>query len=125
MTIWTAHLQPDREPILLREGFSWGAMLFGPVWLLAHRAWVPAALSFATYVMVRALMPSLVSSVMIPAIMLLHGLSGNDMLAWALERRGYLFANVVTARSEAEALARLLTNRPDLMATFRPSSVAR
>ena len=47
--------------------------------------------------------------------MLLHGLSGNDMLAWALERRGYLLSHVLSARTEADALARLLTNRPDLI----------
>ena len=40
---YTAHLKPGRTPVLVPEGFSWAAWLFGPLWLAAHRAWVPAA----------------------------------------------------------------------------------
>jgi len=111
--------------VLVRDGFAWGAMLFGPFWLLAHRAWVPAALSFATYAMVQALMPQVVCVVLIPAIMLLHGQNGSDMIGWGLERRGYLLAHVIAARSEAEAFARLLTERPDQIAWVLPVERAR
>ena len=110
---------------MLRDGFSWGALLFGPVWLLLHRAWVPAALSFAAYVLAFALLPGMASGIVIPSLMLLHGLSGHDMRAWALERRGYLLTHVLSARNEADALARLLANRPDLMGTFMPPGAAR
>ena len=110
---------------MLRDGFSWGALLFGPVWLLLHRAWVPAALSFAAYVLAFALLPGMASGIAIPSLMLLHGLSGHDMRAWALERRGYLLTHVLSARNEADALARLLANRPDLMGTFMPPGAAR
>ena len=115
MTFWTAHLAGDREPILLRDGFSWGAFLFGPLWLLLHRAWIPAILSLVTLFVVVFRLPPTISGVAIPALMLLHGLSGNDLLAWALERRGYLLAHVLSARTEADAVARLLANRPDLI----------
>lgn len=125
MKTWAAHLQPEREPVLVRDGFAWGAMLFGPFWLLAHRAWVPATLSLATYAMVQALMPPVVCVVLIPAIMLLHGQNGSDMIGWGLERRGYLLAHVIAARSEAEAFVRLLTERPDQIAWLQPSERAR
>ena len=125
MKSWAAHLQPEREPVLIRDGFALGAMLFGPFWLLAHRAWVPAVLSLATYAMVQALMPPVVSMVLVPASMLLHGLSGNDMVSWGLERRGYLLAHIVAARSEAEAFVRLLTERPDLIAWMPASRTVR
>ena len=125
MKSWAAHIQPERDPVLVRDGFAWGGMLFGPFWLAAHRAWVPAALSLATFAMVQALMPPIVCSVLIPAIMLLHGLSGNDMVSWGLERRGYLLAHIVAARSEAEAFVRLLTERPDLIAWMPASRTVR
>ncbi|MEI7712492.1 MAG: DUF2628 domain-containing protein [Rhodospirillales bacterium] len=115
MTFWTAHLARDREPILLRDGFSRGAFLFGPLWLLLHRAWIPAILSAVAFAIVAFRLPPTATGVAIPALMLLHGLSGNDMLAWPLERRGYLLSHVLSARTEADALARLLTNRPDLI----------
>ena len=34
MKIFTAHLHPRKPPVLVREAFSWGALLFGPLWLL-------------------------------------------------------------------------------------------
>ncbi len=115
MTFWTAHIARDREPILLRDGFSWGALLFGPFWLLLHRAWIPAILSLVTFFVVAFRLPPAIADVAIPALMLLHGLSGNDWLSWALERRGYLLTHVLAARTEADAIARLLANRPDLI----------
>jgi hypothetical protein len=115
MTFWTAHLAKNREPVLLRDGFSWGAFLFGPLWLLMHRAWIPAILSLVTLFVVVFRLPPAITGVAIPALMLLHGLSGNDMRSWALERRGYLLTHVLSARTEADAIARLLTARPDLI----------
>ena len=123
MTFWTAHLARDREPILLRDGFAWGALLFGPFWLLLHRAWIPAILSFVTFFVAGMRLPSGVSDVLVPALMLLHGFSGNDMRAWTLERRGYLLTHVLSARSETDALARLLNTRPDLANTYKPRTL--
>ena len=40
MKVWTAHLRPGKAPILLRDGFSIPAMVLGPFWLLAQRAWI-------------------------------------------------------------------------------------
>ena len=50
MRIYTAHLAPGRAPLLVREGFSLGAFLFGPLWLFAHRAWVAGAIALAVLV---------------------------------------------------------------------------
>ena len=50
MQTFTVHEPPnapadrvDRAESLLfiKDGFSWGAALFGPLWLLAHRLWWP------------------------------------------------------------------------------------
>ena len=42
-----------------------------------------------------------------------------------MERRGYLLGHVLAAPSEPEALARLLTYRPDLTGQFLPAREAR
>ena len=47
---WTAHVKPGRRPVLVKEGFSWGAFLFGPLWMLSHKAWIPAVLYGAALV---------------------------------------------------------------------------
>ena len=57
MKIYTALLKADAEPVLVREGFSWGALIFGPFWLAAHRAWIAAAISLAAYVLIAVLVP--------------------------------------------------------------------
>jgi Protein of unknown function (DUF2628) len=113
---WTVHLAAARPPVLLRDGFSWGALLFGPFWLLRHGAWIPAGLSFAAFVLTSALLPENIAGFVTLGLMLLHGLSGHDMRAWALEQRGFTLTHVLTGRRESDALARLLDNRPDLRA---------
>ncbi len=114
---WTVHLLPENRPVapvLVREGFSWGALLIGPVWLLAHRVWIPAVLVIAANVLAGALAPEGLQLFLFAAISLLVGFSGNDLRRFSLERRGYLLRHVVTARNADGALSRLLANRPDL-----------
>lgn len=125
MTTWTAHLRPDAEPLMVREGFAWGALVFGPLWLAAHRAWLPVAFSLAAYALVLLLTPAPVAAILVPALAWLHGLSGNDLRRWSTTHRGFLETHVVVARTEPEALARLLANRPDLLGRFGPAAAAR
>jgi hypothetical protein len=120
---WTVHLRPEKparptEPVLVREGFSWGALLFGPFWLLAHHAWIPAVIVLALDVIAGALAPASVQPFLFLAIALLVGFSGNDLRRFSLERRGYRLMHVVAARDADGALARLLAGRPDLARTL-------
>ncbi len=118
MRVWTAHLRRDAEPVLLREGFSWGALLFGPIWLAAHRAWIPAALSFVAYVLIALLAPPPIASVIAIGLAWLLGLIGRDMVRWSMAQRGYIETHVVVARNDVDALGRLLDNRPDLVGRY-------
>ncbi len=125
MKMWTAHLRPDAEPILVPEGFSWLALIFGPLWLAAHRAWIPAVIVLAADVVVSTLVPMPLSIVLDVGLTLLVGLSAQDLRRWSIENRGYLLTHVIAARDEAEALGRLLTGRPDLARHFMPPQTAR
>ena len=100
--------------MLVREGFSFAAFLFGPIWLLAHRAWIPAVLLIAANVLVGALAPEAAEPLLFLGIMLFVGLAGNDIRRFSLERAGYLLMHVVAARDADGALARLLDRRPEL-----------
>ena len=115
MKSWTVHLKPDREPVLLRDGWSWGAFVFGPLWLLFRRAWVLAALWLALSILLVALTPGEARPVLAFALSVLAGLLGWDMVRWSLLRRGYGLAHVLAARDEEGALARLFGARPDLV----------
>jgi hypothetical protein len=112
---YTAHLKPGRAPVLVREGWSWGAFLFGPLWLLAHRAWVPAALASVLAVALVAATPDRLHPPLLFGFALLLGLLGRDLVRWSLARRGYGLAHVLAARDEDGAFARLLAARADLV----------
>jgi Protein of unknown function (DUF2628) len=118
MKSYTAHLLPGAAPVLIAEGFSWGALLFGGFWLLAHRAWIPGVLALATGVMIGVLTATPAEPPLEIGLAVLLGLIGRDLQRWSLSLRGYVIAHVVTARNADAALARLLTLRPDLAPRF-------
>ena len=125
MKFWTAHIRVGVPPVLVREGFSWGALFFGPLWLAAHRVWIPALLTAAATVFIVVLAQSGTAVVLLLALILLLGLSGHDLRRWSLDHRGYLLAQVIAAPSETAALGQLLNRRPDVRSGFMPPEAAR
>lgn len=122
MRSYTVHLRPGADPVLVPEGFSWGALVLGPLWLLAHRAWIAAALGFAALLLAGVLLDSPAKSVIAAGAAFLLGLSGNDIRRWSLELRGYVLAHVYVARNADEALLRLLNERPDIAGSYREAA---
>ena len=114
MRTYTAHLKPAGPPVLLAEGWSWGAALFGPLWLLARRAWIPAILHVAVLVLLGTVVPAPWRAPLFGGLAVLAGLLGRDAVRWSLERRGYILVHVLAGRDEETALARLLAARTDL-----------
>jgi len=117
---YTALLKADAEPVLVREGFSWGAMILGPFWLAAHQAWIAAAISLAAWILIAVIAPEPAGCILEAGAALVMGLTGNDLRRWALEQRGYMLVHVLVAHGSDEAWLRLLTHRPDLAARLRP-----
>lgn len=113
------HLRPGKAPVLLREGFSWGALLLGPLWLAGTGAPIAAALLLLGWAVVPGLGGllggGLLGGTLAAGLCLLQGLNGRDWRRWDLERRGYALAHVVGGRDELTAWARLLASRPDLV----------
>ena len=114
MRVWTAHLHANRPPALVRDAFSIGAFLFGPLWLALHRAWIPAVLALAASVLIVKLTGPPVGVVLLLGEMVLLGQCGRDMVRWSLARRGYTLVHAVVARNADGALRRLLDARPEL-----------
>lgn len=114
MRIWTAHLKANAAPILVREGFSLGALVFGPLWLAAHRAWVPAIFVLAAWIAIGTLTTGDLRDALSLGLLLLQGVSGHDLRRWSLERRGFTLAQVVSGHRADNALETLLHRRPDL-----------
>jgi uncharacterized protein DUF2628 len=115
---YTAHIRSGAAPVLVREGFSWGALFFGPLWLAVHRVWIPAVVSLAAFVMIFVLTDGRMAAALLIALVVLIGLSGHDLRRWSLDHRGYVLSQVVSARDELEAQAQLLERRPDLKGSY-------
>ncbi len=120
MTIWTAHLRPHAAPVLIREGFSLGALVFGFLWLLGRGAFIPAALALAAQVLAGVLTRGPSRVVLELGIAVILGVSGRDLVRWHLGLRGYRPAHVLAAQDYDAALARLLAARPELAGSFMP-----
>jgi hypothetical protein len=113
--IWTVHERPRVDPVLVREGFSLGALIFGPFWLASRRAWLPAGAALLVSILILAVVRPPALLILTLGLAVILGLSGRDMVRWSLARSGYAQTGIVTARDEDEARVRLLMTRPDLV----------
>ena len=117
MRVYTVHARLGEEPVLVREGFSWIALLFPTLWFLANGLWVVALLHFALVVVLGVALPAALLPWVLLGLQLLVGFQARDARRWWLGRRGYVLAAVVTAADEDAALARAAAERQDLFVT--------
>lgn len=111
--IYTVHQPgtPAAEPLtrceeieLVKEGFSWPAFIFGPLWLIANRMWLVLAGYAAVWLAVQLVflaLPGGANAVGLAwlLISLGFGLEANDLCRWTLERQGYQTIAAVAGNS--------------------------
>ena len=124
MRFYTAHvrhggLDPDRDVVLLKEGFSWPAFFFSVPWALIARLWL-AALALALIIAAVESLAYLIELDSITRTALSMGLFagfgwiGNDLRRQKLERAGFVFRGVIAAETHDDALKRFLDGAPEL-----------
>ena len=101
--------QPGAELDLafVRDGFSFWAFLFPPLWLLWHRLWIEALATVVVLLAATALeqfggMASAASIVSL-LVSIFVGIEGNGLRIAAFERRGWVADAVVEANNVDEA----------------------
>jgi hypothetical protein len=114
MRLYTSHLKLGAVPVLVGEGFSLGAALFGWIWLLWWGAWVAGVIFFAIDMLLLWAPSSPFAGAVSIGMILLQGLFGRDIVRWSLDLGGYTQGPVVAAPNRDGALLRLLTERGDL-----------
>ncbi len=105
---YTLHTGSGRDPLLLREGFSWGAFAFAPFWALRHGLWIAALAYVAIAAAVLFLAPGMPALLTLVGLHLLAGLEGRDLLRLRLARLGRPEQGVVLAHDDDTALWRAL-----------------
>ncbi|MGE0211702.1 MAG: DUF2628 domain-containing protein [Parvibaculaceae bacterium] len=102
------------DAILVKQGFSWPAFLFGPFWLLFKRMWIVFVLFLALAAGLTALglagwVPDDAVTVLGFGLHLLLGFEGNDLYRWTLARRRCRERAAVAAENRLAAERRYFT----------------
>lgn len=126
MRVYTVHvrrhgLDPDRDVVLVKEGFCWPAFFFVVLWALWCRLWLVAAGLIAAQVVLNAALivagiDALGEAIVQLGFLVLVGSFANDARRWTLKRRGFEEAGVVLARNRDAAEQRFLDHHPELAA---------
>jgi hypothetical protein len=133
MRVYTIHYKPgspspDRDALLVKEGFCWPAALFSLLWALWHRLWLVAGLVFAAdFVLDLVLMLSGADGatrfVCVAALHVFIGYEANDWRRARLSRTGYREAGLVAAPNADAALRRFFDLNPDAIAHGRGATL--
>ena len=102
---------PADRVVLLRDGFSFGALIFNLFWLIYKRYWAVAALYLAAAVALLILADawrwtetiSMAAQLWLQVMLAFHAY---DLQGWWLKRKHYRFAGVLVAESEMHATRR-------------------
>ena len=130
MRVYTVHLRrqgldPDRDVMLVKEGFCWPAFLVSVLWALWCRLWwvalafLVAELALSGAAALLGLDP--VSQAAVSAgVAVIIGFVANDLKPWTLRRQGFVEVAVVTADSRDAAERRFYDHNPQLAADLAP-----
>ena len=94
------HFHPEKGVVMVKQGFSWPAAIFGSLWAIAHHMWFPYVLLLlpiegllwflARYVQAHPSDPMLlVMGITSLALVFVRGRYGNAWMASWLRRHGY------------------------------------
>jgi hypothetical protein len=122
LRVYTVHEPPhppaglrDRAErlVFVREGFSWAAALFGPLWMLAHRMWVVLIGFIVLELALEAALAALRASPgwMMTAYMAIQvavGFEAAGLRRWTLARKGWRMIGSVTGDSALDCERRFI-----------------
>jgi hypothetical protein len=114
----------------VRDGFSWSAFMFGPVWMLWHRLWL-VLIGYIGVALVLALAVRLIGANdgvrvwSVFFIALLVGLEAASLRRWTLARRGWNDLGIVVA-DDLEAAERRFFGAwaPNIREQARPAAAS-
>jgi hypothetical protein len=93
--------------VFVRDGFSWSALFFGPVWLLAKRMWIPLIFYVAVVTIISVVfgvigLGGTFTGWIVAALHVLLALEGSTLQRWSLEQRRWTMIGSVQGRTESD-----------------------
>lgn len=133
MNVYSIHLSEpavgkSRQPklVLVKDGFSWAATAFGPLWALVLGLWETAALIFAVQLAAGFLITQLIPgpSAQFAAevgVALCIGIVAGELRRWNLSRRGMIECASVLGLDAVDAERRYLEDNPQMVSLLKPA----
>ena len=125
MRVYTVHYRPaspspDRDAVLVKEGFCWPAFIVTAPWALWHRMWLAFVVMLAAGVALEVAVEFAGLDVVTAAAAglgysLFVGSEANDWRRRSLARRGYTMAGIVAAANHDAALRRFFDLNPEFL----------
>lgn len=117
MRIYSVHCRSrgvleEPEIRVVKEGFCWPALFFGPLWAVWRGDW---AVAVALLVVIAAAVLPGALWLSFPLLLLAAsaiGFEGNELARWSLRRRGFAEAMLAAGRNAADVEARFLARAP-------------
>ena len=117
MAIYTVHEPPLRtgaaasDPeryVFVRDGFSFWAFVFGPLWMLRYRLWLVLCLYIVVLIVLEAAFRIAGASIFVTVCLgvllsVLVGLEASSLRRFTLRRRGWIYAGVVSGEDREAA----------------------
>ena len=115
--------------VFIREGYSWAASAFAPLWLLANKLWLAFVAYLAAIVLIKTgawligAGPAAVNAALI-ALHLIIGLESSTIKRWTLEWQGWQPAGTVNGRSAEECERRFFDDWLPRQPLIRPETLS-
>lgn len=132
MRVFTVHLSqsalsPDRDAVLIKEGFCWPAFFFGPFWALWHRMWFVCLGIFAVTILLAVAesvlhVDPLTYGAISIGVAVLIGFNGNDWRRTALAARGWRMSGLSAAANRDSAFRRFVDLHPETLDAPAPTA---
>jgi hypothetical protein len=106
-------LERGERLVFVRDGFSFTAAIFGPIWMIANQLWMALLIYLAVLIGLEAIVwaagiAQQTESWLVLALHLLVGLESDAIRHWTLRRRGYAMIGSVSGHSRDECERRFI-----------------
>ena len=106
MNIYSVYIdstKKETKPLLIKQGFSFLAIIFNYLWALYHKMWLIALITISINIIIKNIEISHIAYSANIAILLLLGWFAPDLREYYAERKGFKLSDIILASSEEEA----------------------
>ena len=110
---YTAYVRPVTDVadngidvVVVPDKFSFGAMIFGPIWALFNQMWFVAGILAILYLFLLVMADFQGSGLLFLGLVLVCGFEAMTWKGWSLEKKGFVATGIVGGDDEDTAIRR-------------------